>query len=48
MEDYYHASARNLNAVTVRTVAGMGLMGLILALGGLYGLVAYAVSRRPG
>jgi predicted permease len=46
MEDYYHASARNLNAVTVRTVAGMGLMGLILALGGLYGLVAYAVSRR--
>ena len=46
MEDYYHASARNLNAVTVRLVAGMGLMGLVLALAGLYGLVTYAVSRQ--
>ena len=27
-------------------VAGMGMMGLILAMGGLYGLGAYAVSRR--
>jgi predicted permease len=46
MEDYYYASAQNFNSVTVRTVAGMGVMGLILALAGLYGLVAYAVSRR--
>jgi predicted permease len=46
MEDYYYASARNFNTVTVRTVAGMGVAGLVLALAGLYGLVAYAVSRR--
>ena len=46
MEAYYYASAKNLNAVVVRTVAGMGAMGLVLALIGLYGLMAYAVSRR--
>ncbi|HEV8394055.1 MAG TPA: ABC transporter permease [Vicinamibacterales bacterium] len=46
MEDYYDASARNLNSVVVRTVAGMGTMGLVLAVVGLYGLMAYAVSRR--
>jgi putative ABC transport system permease protein len=28
------------------TLAGMGTMGLVLALVGLYGLTAYAVSRR--
>jgi predicted permease len=46
MEDFYDASARNLNLVVVRTVAGMGAMGLFLAVIGLYGLMAYAVSRR--
>jgi ABC-type antimicrobial peptide transport system permease subunit len=30
----------------VGTVAGLGLMGLLLAMAGLYGLVAYSVSRR--
>jgi ABC-type antimicrobial peptide transport system permease subunit len=46
MEAFYHANARNLNTVVVRTIAGMGVMGLGLALVGLYGLTAYAVSRR--
>ena len=46
MEAFYYASAKNLNSVVVRTVAGMGAMGLVLALIGLYGLMAYAVTRR--
>jgi predicted permease len=46
MEDFYYANAQNLNSVVVRTIAGMGTMGLVLALIGLYGLTAYTVSRR--
>ena len=46
IEAFYHSNARNLNTVVVRTIAGMGIMGLGLALIGLYGLTAYAVSRR--
>jgi macrolide transport system ATP-binding/permease protein len=46
MEDFYYANAKNLNVVTVRTVALLGVMGLVLALAGLYGLMAYAVSSR--
>jgi len=46
IEDYYRASAKNLNVVVVRTIAGMGAMGLALAMIGLYGLVAFAVSSR--
>jgi putative ABC transport system permease protein len=46
IEAFYDSNAKNLNRVVVRTVAGMGLMGLALALIGLYGLTVYAVSRR--
>jgi AraC-like DNA-binding protein len=46
MEAFYHANAKNLNTVVVRTVAGMGAMGLVLALAGLYGLTTYAVSAE--
>ena len=46
IEAFYDANARNLNAVLVRTIAGMGAMGLLLALSGLYGLAAYVVSCR--
>jgi predicted permease len=46
MEAFYYANARNLNTVVVRTIALMGIMGLALALIGLYALMAYAVSRR--
>jgi ABC-type antimicrobial peptide transport system permease subunit len=46
MEAFYDANAKNLNRVVVRTIGTMGAMGLALALVGLYGLTAYAVSRR--
>jgi putative ABC transport system permease protein len=46
IEAFYSANVRNLNSVVVRTVAGMGILGLLLALIGLYGLTAYAVNRR--
>jgi predicted permease len=46
MEDFYRARALTASNVIVGTVAGMGIMGLSLALVGLYALVAYAVSQR--
>jgi predicted permease len=46
MEDFYRARAITTTKVIVGTVAGMGAMGLLLALVGLYALVAHAVSQR--
>jgi predicted permease len=46
MQDLYTQRAARTSNMVVETVAGLGLMGLILAVVGLYGLVAYSVSRR--
>ena len=46
MEDIYQTRAVKTPNLIVETVGGMGMMGLLLAMVGLYGLVAYSVSRR--
>lgn len=46
MEDFYHSTAVTLGTLIVDIVGGMGSMGLALSIIGLYGLVAYSVSRR--
>ena len=46
MQDLYTQRAVKTSNIIVQLTAGMGLMGLILAVVGLYGLVAYSVSRR--
>jgi len=46
MESFYRARAITTSNVIVGSVAGMGLMGLLLAIVGLYALVAHAVSQR--
>jgi predicted permease len=46
MESFYRARAITTSNVIVGAVAGMGLMGLLLALVGLYALVAHAVGQR--
>jgi ABC-type antimicrobial peptide transport system permease subunit len=46
MEQFYRMRAVSIFNVLIGTVGGMGLMGLGLAIVGLYGLVAYAASRR--
>jgi len=46
MSDFYRARALTASNVIVGIVAGMGFMGLLLALVGLYALVAHAVAQR--
>jgi putative ABC transport system permease protein len=46
MESLYRTRAIRVFDVLITTVVAMGLMALALALVGLYGLVAYAASRR--
>jgi len=44
--DFYHMRAVSTPNLLIQTVAAMGIMGLVLALVGLYGLVAYSAGRR--
>ena len=46
MAEVYRMRAISVFNVIIETVGGMGLMGLGLAIVGLYGLLAYTVSRR--
>jgi predicted permease len=46
MQDFYRARTLTSSNVIVGIVAGMGSMGLLLALVGLYALVAHAVAQR--
>jgi ABC-type antimicrobial peptide transport system permease subunit len=46
MERFYEVRATSINGIAVSLIGGLGFMGLILAMVGLYGLVSYAVGRR--
>jgi ABC-type antimicrobial peptide transport system permease subunit len=46
MEDLYGMRAHKTPQILFQTVGAMGMMGLVLALVGLYALVSYGVSRR--
>jgi len=46
MQDFYNGSSVSFTNLLIELVAGMGSMGLALAIVGLYGLVAYSVNRR--
>jgi macrolide transport system ATP-binding/permease protein len=45
-EDFYLNRAVNGPRIAIKLVGAMGAVGLLLAVAGLYGLVAYNVSRR--
>src|SRR5262249_12694538 len=45
-EDLYRYSFVNGPGVAINLVATLGAVGLVLAIAGLYGLVAYNVARR--
>jgi macrolide transport system ATP-binding/permease protein len=46
MQDFYTQRAVKTPNIISQSVAGLGSMGLILAMVGLYGLISYSVSRR--
>ena len=46
MESFYRPRAAQVYQIIIQAVASMGLMGMGLALAGLYGLMAYVVSTR--
>jgi predicted permease len=46
IEEFYYGNATGIALGLVRIVGAMGVLGLALAMIGLYGLVAYAVARR--
>jgi putative ABC transport system permease protein len=46
MNDLYTQRAVKTPNMIAQSVAGLGAMGLVLAMVGLYGLIAYSVSRR--
>jgi putative ABC transport system permease protein len=46
IEDYYQQRVVMAPVMITQAVSAMGLIGLVLAMAGLYGLIAYAASRR--
>jgi len=46
MEEFYRTRAVSTPNMIIQNVGAMGVMGLLLAIVGLYGLVAYAAGRR--
>ena len=46
MDEFYQMRTITIFKVIIGTIGAMGMMGLSLAIVGLYGLVAYATSRR--
>jgi ABC-type antimicrobial peptide transport system permease subunit len=46
IENFYKMRATSVAMMITEVVAAMGFLGLTLALVGLYGLIAYTVSRR--